>query len=407
MLSFIKDEITSRIKERGDRFSGKYAKLGFWSNPFLGSEHPMKANFDSLFYGRKDLVRNLSDLLVEGLVGMGQDVAIVAPSGSGGRSVANLFGHFLSTIDEDDPSLELAMLREKIASVIGTPIEAFTPELRDEAKKSIMASLKSGKLTIITSNFGDRNMPLLSSKNHYNESTIETFRKVLEFDSMSSDKVIYISPWTASAWQFLTTESPTLTQVYEHIILLPSLSQRDIVQLLKRRMAFYRLEGSTAHPLSDDVLGTVASYAGNLPRFALEFSAVLLEHCLSSRMGKARAESVLKQHSPSFQDLVSSLTKLIPPPKPWQKKENTLKRIILAMIHLGGNEVTATEISRVVDKSRPAISRNLQLLAKHRLVRKVQTPQRDERRVPFSLDEFAKAVFEQEILMKEIKDGQG
>ncbi|MBR9702678.1 hypothetical protein GOV10_01455, partial [Candidatus Woesearchaeota archaeon] len=329
MLEYLKATATERVKERGDQFSGRYAEHGFWSNPFEGSENSMQANYE-LYTARKAELKELTNLLVDSLTGIGTDVAIVGPLGSGARSTANLLAHFLANIDDETPTLTL--LRERVASIIDTPASAFTTELRESAKRNIMSALKQGKLTIMTTNFFGLTY---YSPNMHEESTIETIRKLLEFDSMSSDKVIYLTPWNTTAWKHLAEESPTLSGVYETVIELKPLTEKQIVSLLKERMRFYALEGRKT-TFTEEILTSIAKHTGGLPRFALEAAEKILERAVEKKIKPQQAAKHFLSEEKSYEELASTIKKLIPPPKPWHKKEHTIKRILNAIILLGG-----------------------------------------------------------------------
>lgn len=390
MLDYLKETATARVKERGDQFSGRYAEHGFWSNPFEGNDNSMQANYE-LYTARKAELKELTNLLVDSLTGIGTDIAIVGPLGTGARSTVNLLAHFLANIDDDTPTL--ALLRERVASIIDTPATAFTTEIREAAKRNIMTALKQGKLTIMTTNFSGLDY---YSSNIHGENTIETIRKLLEFDSMSSDKVIYLTPWNQTAWRHLAEESPTLRGVYETIIELKPLTEKEIIALLKTRMNFYALEGRK-QSITEETLTAIAKHTGGLPRFALAAAEKILERAVEQKMTpQAAAKNVLSEER-SYAELAMRIKKLIPEPKPWHKKEATIKRIINTLILLGGAHVTATDIARVIQKSRPAVSRNLRLLEQHGIVR-IETPEHDERRVPYSVISFAQAVYENELL---------
>jgi DNA-binding MarR family transcriptional regulator len=429
-IEFLEDSLKRGIDKRRREISSVYGSINLWGNPFKDYAHPLYTNFKELFVGRTKEIEKISEHLVESLSAKGEDLAIIGAYGCGARSIINLFQSFLegglmSPEFRDSPEYFEA-IRNKIHAFIDIPLSDFTKNLRERYKISISEALSQKKMSVVTSHFSDDcDMPILSENNKFDERTLETYRKILEFDRMAMDKILFISPWTSTGWYYTMEESPMLRDVYEEQIFLEPLSAEECADLLEHRLRFFSLTGSSPQIFTKNSLKEVATFSGGIPRFALEFSSRLLENELAEAKKNRKTDEEPKVSLESFENLKD--TKFVkkrlqniegmPPSyekikevlidfeviKSRKKRKITQKESLRTMIGLGGRDVTATQISRYIGKTRPAISKAINELEGEGLIYHSES-ERDARAAPVTLYDFVRAVFENEIVMKEIKE---
>jgi len=408
MFEHLQKAVELAVKREGPKFAEKHAKYGFWSNPFSDYNYPMTTNFEKLFVGRKEEIEEISNCLVESFLGKGEDTAVIAPCGFGNRSVINLFKLFIHSLEKEDISKAHQKIKEMLFDIVDYDPSDMNMDLLKETKQKIEESIKNKKMIVITSSFNPK-VSFIPDSDKMSECPTERFRQFLALDIRSKEKTVFLSPWNASIWLYMMEEHPISISIYENKKILTSLSEEKIVELLKLRMNDCEHNSGMKRILfNDKVLKEIAKFSGGIPRFALEFAYYLLEDAIKAEKDTPLTDkfiqSALNQRGfYQYDDIKQKLKKLIPDPKPWQKKPRTEKIIIETMIHLSGKDVTSTEIGKRIGKSRVAVLTNLKKLEKENLIEREKEESKDSRRRPYKINDFVRSVFENEFIIPEIR----
>lgn len=405
MLEHLQKSIESAVKREGPKFAEKHIKYGFWSNPFSDYKFPMNSNFENLFVNRKDNIENISNYLVGSFLSAGEDTAVISPIGFGCRSMVNFFTYFLRSLEKKDIPKTHYKIKERFSDIVYYDAHTIGTNLLEEIKKKIEDAINNKKMVVMTSSFESR----VSLIEGGSESTTERFKRLLALDIRSKEKTIFLSPWNASVWLYMEENYPLPISIYEKKEVLKPLNTEETIKLLKLRMEeCEHTDKAECELFDDEALKAIAKFSGGIPRFALQFAHDLLEYAIKVGRKEPLTSKIIqselnKEGFYSYEDIKNKLKKLIPDPKPWQKKPKAEKVILKTMIYLSGRDVTSTEIGKQIGKSRVAVFTNLRKLEKEKLVEREKIEAKDSRRRPYKINDFVRSVFENEFVIPEIK----
>lgn len=403
----LKSLMTNAVEKNKEKFASNYGKHNLWGNPFSGYENALTGNFH-LFTSREKIIENIMNQIVDSLTGNGKDIAIIGPIGCGCRSLVNLINNPLSKLlyslePFDEISPQLMEIKNKINRIVTTQSCEFSDPIWNEVRENINEGLKISKSTIITTFFCDEhNVPL-------DKKTISRVRKILELDTMSKDRVLFLSPWRASMWFCMSNET-ALDAVYEEVHVLEPLSTEETIRMLNIAIDFFKHDkNKDVNVFTQDALKTIAEYSNGLPRFALNFAHDVLEKCIDEKKSEinrkfVKDKLVLDKKPRSYDEIKNRLKKIAGDPDLNSKPltgQKTLRELMRLLIALGGNNVTATKISERIE--RKGITRGLNKIYDKGLIRKLESGDKDARTKPYSVDPFVRAVFENEYLIPLIK----
>jgi hypothetical protein len=306
-----------KITETHDNTSGKlnedYTQFGFLFNPFLKSESPLLSSFDELFVNRREEVKEIMDNLRTSIISSGADIALIGATGTGTRTIVNLIKNFLKS--EKREGKENSLYRKKLHKITERDLNEFGPEVREEIKEEIREGLEKGKISIITTPFNDKKIPLLG-KNKFNEVTFGTIRKIISIDDDFLDQVTYLSPWTANTWKWVKKEELRIIKDYEVTLVIDKLEDQDIIEMITKRVDHFKIKGKTPkiNIFSIDVKKEIAECSGGFPRFALEAAYHIVENCAenNSSIKPTEVKTLLKKHKLIYSTIKNKFEKIIP-----------------------------------------------------------------------------------------------
>jgi hypothetical protein len=200
--------------------------------------------------------------------------------------------------------------------------------------------------------------------------------------------------------------------IYETKKILKRLDNNLIVELLKLRMSSAKCENVKGiNVFNDENLKEISKYSGGIPGFALLFAYILLEDAIKTKrkipFSSEDIKVILKKERyESYEKIKKKLRELIPEKKDWQK-ERPEKIVLKNMIYLSGNDITSTEVAKLIGKTKNAVTKTMNKLVEKKLIEKIDknenNNQSDQRRVPFRINDFVISVFENEHVIPEVE----
>lgn len=403
-VDFLKGCIEKSVRRQGLEFAEAYGKYGFWTNPFSGFDYPLSSNFDLLFIGRKKEIEGLSTEFVNSFLGRGEDVAVIGAEGMGARSLMNLFKQCIYALETEEENYINTKIKGRIHQIFDLRAKSANEDVLAQLKGQIEIATKHKKIILVLSPFDEKSSLVGNQSAPRNQ-----FRKLLELDRMSHDKTIFFSPWNATAFDFMANEEISAVSIYEKIIFLDPLPMSGAEDLVRSRIKVFKHDSAAEVEIfNDESIKTIAEFSGGIPKFVLKFSSIALEEAIKSKraspMTAKYIESLLEQNGyANYEELKKKLKELIPRHS-WESKHgkartemNILKNAILM-----GAPPTSTEIGKLIGKSRVAVLENLKKLERAGIIKYIEHA-RDSRKRPFSINDFAKSVFEHEFIIPEIK----